>query len=378
MPYPLKTFPETTGFLSKMSFAVKDLFDVEGYPTSFGQPHVLAQSGIKTQNAIVVQQLLDHGARFVGKTHLVEMAFALTGRNIHFGTPINPNAPDRLPGGSSSGSAAAVAGGLADIGLASDTLGSIRVPASYCGLYGLRPSHGRLSLEGARPLAPSLDTAGWLTRDGALLIQLADTFLPGTNSEPFRLMIPRALMEQLEPGVSQAFEAFLEKVQLSFGKVYEFTLERQTVERWVETIRTLQGFEAWHAHGTMIESIHPELGPGIRDRFAYAASISSEAYRAAVLERESLFQEFRSHGDDIILMLPSAPGPAPLRSASDEDLEVHRSALLRQLSLASLFSRPEVSFPALKIDGLPVGISLIGPSGGDLALCHLAERLMQL
>lgn len=378
VPYPARMFPEREGALSGFSFAVKDLFDVEGYPTGFGQPHVLAHSGIRSQSAALVQQFLDQGAQFVGKTHLVEMAYALTGRNVHFGTPINPRAPDRLPGGSSSGSAAAVAGELADIGLGSDTLGSIRVPASYCGLYGLRPSHGRLSLQGARPLAPSLDTAGWMTRSGSLLVQLARIFLPGPIPKTLRLVCPRTLMQQCEPGVSEAFDAFLEKVQLAYGRVEEYAPDQSTIERWVETVRTIQGFEAWQAHGTLIESLHPELGPGIRERFAYAASMTPQAYRTAILERESFLQEFQSLRGDAVLILPSAPGPAPLRSASDDDLEVHRSALLRQLSLSSLFSRPEVSFPALSVRGLPVGVSLIGPTGGDLALCQLAERLIRL
>lgn len=376
LPYPSAPFRERQGIFSGKTFAVKDLFDVEGYPTSFGQPHVLAESGIKPQSAVMVQALLDQGAHFVGKTHLVEMAFALTGRNIHFGTPINPSAPDRLPGGSSSGSAAAVAGGLADIGLATDTLGSIRVPASYCGLFGLRPSHDRLSLAGARPLAPSLDTGGWLTRDASTLILLAETFLSSPPLKISRLLVPRALMQSLEPGVAGAFDAFLEKAAAKFGEVGDLSLDAQTINHWVETIRTLQGFEAWRAHGAMIERVRPALGPGIAERFEYAASISAEAYQAACIERESLKKEFEALSSDALLMLPSAPGPAPLRSSSDEDLEVHRAALVRQLSLASLFSRPEVSFPALQLNGLPVGVSLIGPSGSDLTLCQLAGKFV--
>lgn len=378
VPYPPVRFPKKLGALSGKTFAVKDLFDVEGYPTSFGQPLVLATSGVKTQSAGLVQDLLEQGAHFVGKTHMVEMAFALTGRNVHFGTPINPSAPDRLPGGSSSGSAAAVAGGLADIGLATDTLGSIRVPASYCGLYGLRPTHSRLSLEGAKPLASSLDTGGWLTRDPDTLIQLAKTFLPGHSLASVRFGVPRALMRHLEPGVAIAFEAFLEKVQTTFGKVMELSLEAQTIDRWVETTRTIQGYEAWQAHGLMIEQFRPALGPGIRDRFAYAATLTPDAYKTALIAKETLRQEFDHITRDILLILPSAPGPAPLLSSSDEELEGHRTALVRQLAPASLFSRPEASVPALKVNGLPVGISLVGPQGSDLALCQLAQAFEAL
>lgn len=378
LPYPETHVPQGHGPLSGKTFAVKDLFDVEGYPTSFGQPHVLARSGLKLKTAPMVQDLLNQGARFVGKTHLVEMAFALTGRNAHFGTPINPRAPDRLPGGSSSGSAAAVAGGLADIGLATDTLGSIRVPASYCGLFGLRPSHGRLSLEGAFPLAPSLDTGGWLTRDAKTLVQVAEVFLPGEPLGKFRLCVPRTLIAHLEPGVAEAFEAFLDQVRVAFGDVRDIPLDPEVIGLWVQTVRIIQGYEAWRAHGDMIERDQPELGPGIRERFSYASSISAEAYEAAVSQKASLKAALIEEIGEAFLILPSAPGPAPLRESSDESLEVHRSALLRQLALSSLFSRPEVSFPALEVDGLPVGLSLMGPEGQDLALCHLAESLFQL
>lgn len=378
VPYPEVPVPHRHGLLTGKTFAVKDLFDVEGYPTGFGQPHVLARSGIKRESAPMVQALLNQGARFVGKTHLVEMAFALTGRNAHFGTPINPSAPDRLPGGSSSGSAAAVAGGLVDIGLATDTLGSIRVPASYCGLFGLRPSHGRLSLEGAFPLASSLDTGGWLTRDAQTLVQLAEIFLPGGGLENIRLCIPCALIRHLEPGVAEAFEGFLNHVRAGFGDVEDIPLDPASIGLWVDTVRIIQGFEAWKAHGAMIQRDQPELGTGIRERFAYAASISDKIYELAVARRAVLEAALSQQIEGSVLILPSAPGPAPFRESSDDDLEVHRSALLRQLALASLFSRPEVSFPALKVNGLPVGISLIGPRCQDLALCRLAEALFQL
>lgn len=375
LPYPSSPLPQGVGHLSGMTFAVKDLFDLEGYPTGFGQPHLLANSGIKTASAHMVRDLLDQGAQCVGKTHLVEMAFALTGRNVHFGTPINPNAPDRLPGGSSSGSAAAVAGGQADIGLATDTLGSIRVPASYCGLFGLRPTHGRLSLEGACPLAPSLDTGGWLTRDAETLSRLAELFLPGNTHSPIRLRVPIALTRDLEPSVASAFEIYLQRIRSIFDDIKEISLDPRTVQQWVETVRIIQGYEAWKAHGAKIERLRPELGPGIRERFIFAASVSRQDYQTAILARDRLRQDAETLIEGAILILPSAPGPAPLRSAPDENLEVHRTALHRQLSLASLFSLPELSLPALRVDGLPVGISLIGPPGHDLRLCQMAETL---
>ena len=166
MPYPaVEVRSAASGLLHGVTFAAKDLFDVAGYPTGGGSPHVLAASGIKTRTAPAVQALLDAGARFVGKTHTDELAFSLSGRNAHFGTPRNGGAPDRIPGGSSSGSASAVSNGLCDVALGSDTGGSVRGPGSHCGLYGIRPTHGRVSLDGVLDLAPSFDTCGFFARD---------------------------------------------------------------------------------------------------------------------------------------------------------------------------------------------------------------------
>ena len=150
-----------SGPLAGLSLAVKDIFDVAGYVTGCGNPAKASEGRMASKTAAAVQSLLDAGARFAGKTQTDELAFSLMGQNAHFSQPINPAAPDRVTGGSSSGSAAAVAGRLVDIAVGSDTGGSIRAPASFCGLIGLRTTHGRIPLDGAMPLAPSLDTFGW-------------------------------------------------------------------------------------------------------------------------------------------------------------------------------------------------------------------------
>jgi amidase len=335
---------------------------------------------LKTKNAAMVQALIDEGAHLVGKTHLVEMAYALTGRNVHFGTPINPKAPDRLPGGSSSGSAAAVAGGLADIGLSTDTLGSIRVPGSYCGLYGLRPTQGRLSLEGASPLAPSLDTGGWLTRDIETLRLLVQLFLKDAItplSAPLRLGVPLPLIADLESQTRMAFEVWLEVVNATIAPVEPLDLAHEDIVTWTHTVRIIQGYEAWKAHGSMILKLKPELGPGIIERFEWASKVSLNEYQQALEDREVLYLRLAPLIKSHVLILPSAPGPAPLRSASDAELEGHRTALIRQMSLASLFGLPELTLPLLTTEGLPVGISLIGPRGGDLALAELASKIVR-
>jgi amidase len=377
MPYPENPPPHQEGPLSGLTFAVKDLFDVAGYPTGCGQPHVLAHSGLCETSAAQVESLLDEGARFVGKTHLVEMAYSLTGRNVHFGTPINPKAPDRLPGGSSSGSAVAVAARMADIGLASDTLGSIRVPASYCGLYGLRPSHARLSTQGMSPLAPSLDTPGWLTRDADTLIRLAFTLLKDQVAipKPQRFIIPKAFLEGASPEVLTAFETFLKRMEEHFGTVETLDLDPDMMDRWSETVRTIQGYEAWEAHGPMIMELMPSLGPGIRERFEWARSVTQEDYERATAHRHADQGAVYDLLEDACWVFPSAPAPAPLRTCPESGLEDHRRMLLRQTAFASLFRLPELSAPFLSAEGLPVGVSLVGARGLDLALCILAGEI---
>src|SRR5215210_6276021 len=184
MPYPaVEVANAPSGPLAGLTLGVKDLYDVAGYPTSGGSPHVLALSGVKTRSAAVVERLVGAGARFVGKTITDELAFSMSGKNAHFGTPVNGGAPERIPGGSSSGSAAAVSNGLCDFALGTDTGGSVRAPANHCGLFGIRPTHGRVSLELCHDLAPSFDTCGYFTRDGATFLRVAEVLL-GEDPQP--------------------------------------------------------------------------------------------------------------------------------------------------------------------------------------------------
>ena len=208
MPYPaVKVRSARSGPLKGLTFAVKDLFDVEGYPTSAGSPHMLAMSGIKKRHAVVVQKLLDAGATFTGKTITDELAFSMNGKNAHFGAPVNGAAKNRITGGSSSGSAAAVSHGLCDFALGTDTGGSVRGPANHCGLYGLRPTHGRVSLKGAHDLSPGYDTCGWFARDASTYARVADVLL-GADKRPLpakpRLLIARDCFDLLEEPVRKA------------------------------------------------------------------------------------------------------------------------------------------------------------------------------
>ncbi|MGO4664644.1 amidase [Bosea sp. 2RAB26] len=378
MPYPdapVKNAPD--GPLAGLTLAVKDLFDVKGYPTGAGSPTVLAQSGIKTKTAPIVKALLDAGARFVGKTITDELAFSMNGKNAHFGAPINPAAPDRITGGSSSGSMAAVAGKLADIALGSDTGGSVRAPASYGGLFGIRPTHGRLSLKRTWPLAESLDTPGWFARDGKTFARVADVVLGKDRSvlpEIPRLLLAQDMFAQATPDAENVLRNVVQRAMPLMGQPETVKVARD-IDALYWAFRWVQGRDAWNADGVMIERFHPPLGPGVAERFAFAKSVSDEDYAKG----ESLRKAFRAKlarllGSDGVLILPTVPDIAPLVSATEGELEDFRNRALRLLCLSGLSGFPQVTIPAAQRDAAPLGLSLIGPKGSDKSLVHFAVK----
>jgi amidase len=380
MPYPEAPVPQApTGPLAGMSFAVKDLFDVAGYPTSGGQPFVLALSGIKTRTAPTVQKLLDAGARFVGKTITDELAFSMNGQNAHFGSPINGSAPERVTGGSSSGSAAAVSNRLCDMALGTDTGGSVRAPASHCGLYGLRPTHGRISLQGALDLSPSFDTCGWFTRDLTSFARVADVLL-GDDGAPLpaapRLLRPTDLWTLLAPEVLEAFAAPCARVEATLGPAASTAVVLDSLEAMYWHFRHLQGREAWTVDGALIERYRPPLGPGVAQRFAWAREIPD----AKVADAQTFRVRFRAHmgallGRDGVLLLPTMPDIAPLVSDDEAGLESYRNRALQLLCVAGLAGLPQLSLPWATRLGAPLGLSLVGPPGSDRSLVALAQRI---
>jgi len=380
LPYPAAAVPNAPGGpLAGLTLGVKDLFDVAGYPTGGGSPHVLAMSGIKTRTAPVVQRLLDAGARFVGKTHTDELAFSLNGKNAHFGTPVNGAAPDRVPGGSSSGSASAVSNHLCDIALGSDTGGSVRAPASHCGLFGIRPTQDRVSLEGCLPLAVSFDTPGFFARDGKTFLRAAEVFF-GPDPEPLpenpRLLLATEAFAGLQAEVRGALASVVKAVEARLGQAEMVEVAPEGVETLYWALRYLQGREAWEADGPLIERYRPPLGPGVADRFAFAKTVTD----AQVAESEEVRARFRARltgllGRDGVLLLPTMPDIAPLLSDSEEDLNLYRNNAINLLCLAGLSGVPQVTMPLASRLGAPLGLSLLGPAGSDLSLVRLAAGL---
>jgi amidase len=368
-----------SGPLEGLTFAVKDIFDVAGYPTGGGSPIRQVQSPVHTENAPIVAAMLDAGARFVGKTQTDELTFSMNGQNKHFPEPINVRAEGRITGGSSSGSAAAVAAGLCDFAIGSDTGGSVRTPASYCGLWGIRPTHGRVDNSRAMPLAPSFDTVGYFADDLDLFAKVAPVFL-GEDRKVFGLKrllkAEDAFARLISEREAQALAPAEGKAIDLFGDPTHATVAPEGLEHWYLTFRDLQAVEAWGEHGAWISEHDPDMTPGVRERFEYGRTVTAEKRRKATDKRGA--QRARVEeivGDDAVLMLPSAPSIAPKRDISGDELQAFRERALSILCIAGLSGLPQVSMPLAELDGCPLGLSLIGPRGSDRALVALATRI---
>lgn len=367
--------PTGRGVLDGLRLAVKDLIDVGGTLTTCGNPEWAASHAVPAQDAPCVAALRAAGARIVGKTVTDELAFSLEGENTFHGTPRNPAAPDRLPGGSSSGSAVAVAGREADLALGTDTGGSVRVPASFCGVHAMRPTHGRISLMGVLPFAESYDTVGWFARDAALLRE-AGHLLLGTqrraDAKPLRLCVAEDALALAEPAVAQALRAW--------AQAKGITTRRQAFVRpWrevQEAYSLLQGLEIRAALGPWIRERQPVFGPAIAPRFAGALALDPTLEAPWREWRAQLKNELVERlGPDEAWLMPAAPGVALPLNASGEQRGAFYERALALGALAGHAGLPQIVLPLLQVDGLPVGVSFIAGPGQDERLLDLAVAL---
>ena len=361
-----------------LTFAAKDVFDIAGYRTGAGNPDWLRTHPAAKSTASAVQHLLEAGATLVAKTHTDELTFSLNGENFHYGTPVNPNAPGRIPGGSSSGSAAAVAGKLVDFALGTDTGGSVRLPASNCGIYGFRPTHGRVPNDHVVPLAPGFDTVGWFTRDPCMLERVGLVLLECKQaSHNFsRLLLAMDAMEQVASEVHPAFDPAITLIAAVTGTPENVVLYRGKPEQWMTAFRNLQGAEVWQSHGEWIRNTNPDFGPDIRDRFEWASSIrGQQVSEAAVLQAEVMQYVDALLEHNTVLCIPTSPTIALPKNLAGEELERFRHSALALLCVAGLAGLPQVSLPLAMFDGCPLGISLIGPKNSDARLLALAATI---
>jgi len=370
-----------SGPLSGLSFAAKDIFDVAGYVTGGGNPDWKATHRPADRNAWVVEALTRSGAAMVGKTLTDELTRGIFGENVHYGTPTNPRAPERVPGGSSSGSASAVAGGLVDFALGSDTGGSVRVPASFCGLYGLRPTHGRIPLDGILLQAPSFDTIGWFARDLQTFARVASVLLeslaqsPRTHSRPQRLIIAEDAFELASSEVAQGLQPLIEVLSSMFGATVTQRLAPGSLADWSACQQALQGFEAWRSVRDWIEEVNPRFSFEVAERYTLARAVTGqEVAEAAPLRRSVGDRMDQVLADGAVVCLPTVVSPAPLLGQRVSDRHTLRLRNSQLTSIAGLSGLPQLSLPLTEVDGKPVGFSLLGPRGSDEALIALAQE----
>lgn len=366
------------GKLSGLTFGLKDVFDVAGERAGAGNPDFLRDQQPAAKTAPVVQALLDAGASLVGKTIADELCFSLEGENAHYGTPVNPNAPGRIPGGSSSGSASAVAGKLVDFALGTDTGGSVRLPASLCGVYGLRPTHGRISTEGMVPLSPTADTVGWFAREPAVMERVGAVVLGDDPASfvPRRLLIASDALALADPEVGAALRPAIDRLAARFGGARTVTACADGIDAWLDCLRVIQGIEIAAAHGAWVAAAKPHFEPRIAERFAWAVSVDPALLPGARAVRQRYVAAMDALLDnDAVLCLPTAPGIAPLCNTPPAALHPFRIRALKMLGISGVAGTPQISLPMARVNGCPVGLSLIGPRGSDRALLALAAKI---
>jgi amidase len=364
------------GPLTGLSFAAKDLFDIAREVTGAGNPDWLASHPAAAQTAPVVQKLVDAGATMVGKTHTDELSRGLFGENAHYGTPVNPKAPDCVPGGSSSGSAVAVASGAVHFALGTDTGGSVRVPASFCGLYGIRPTHGRLAFDGVVAQAPSFDTIGWLATDPALLAQIAAVLIGSSADQapqPSRLLVAQDAFELSEPATVSALAPAVERLARLVGRVDTQSFSRVPLSEWREHQSALQSREAWVTFADWIARTNPRLSFEVAAAFIRGAGVPDGALEAA----DRFRRERRNEIDALlpgatVVCLPTTPSPAPGRGQPRSYMASLRARMLMLTCIAGTLGCPQISLPVAEVDGRPVGLSILAAPGSDAMLLALA------
>ena len=364
--------------LSDLKYAAKDIFDVAGFVTGGGNPDWKATHPPADQHAWIVETLLNAGATMVGKTHTDELTRGILGENAHYGTPINSRALGRVPGGSSSGSAAAVAGGLVDFALGSDTGGSVRIPASFCGLWGLRPTHDRIPLEGILKQASSYDTIGWFTRDAATYAQVAQvvfqTSIPDTS--PTRIIIAQDLFDEADENVSAALLPIAEKIAAMVGSSTTVKLAPNGLAEWSAQQNVLQSKEAWDTVKDWVDQVNPRFSFWVSERYQFAINLTDAQIDEAAAVRDSLrIRMDEVFADGGFLCLPTAVVPAPLRGLPASAKKDVQSRLSRLTCIAGTTGRPQLSMPLGEVNGMPVGISIMGDRGSDEQLINFACRV---
>ena len=370
------------GQLDGLTFAAKDLFDVAGVPTGGGNHDWPTGRPVPTKNAWAVQTLLDAGATLIGKTITDEVSLGILGENAFDGTPVNVRAPGRVPGGSSSGSAAAVAAGLCDTALGTDTGGSVRVPSSFCGLYGIRPTHGRLDVTGMLPQAPTSDTTGWFAQGAATFAKVSSVLLgeaiPSTGL-PTKLIVAVDAFGFADADVAEALQPMVKRLGTLIGNSREEIMAPQGLSVWARAQRSLQPVEAYATFKDWLDKGNPRFAFSVAKALVMGSMTPQVDQTWATLMR----QEVRGRLKYLlpagtILCLPTTPFPAPLRGQPLSVLDPLRDRITCLCAHGGLAGHPQVNIPGATVGGLPVGLSIVGARGSDATLVAVAQALEKI
>jgi amidase len=378
--------PYAKGSLDSLTFAVKDLIDVAGKKTGFGNPRWRETHPEAVATAVCVEQLLSSGARCIGKTITEELAYSLIGENHFYGTPLNCKAPDRVPGGSSSGSASAVACGVVDFALGTDTGGSVRVPASNCGIWGMRPSHDAVSAAGVCALSLSFDTVGVLASSAEILERAMLVLLSSgasSDNQPATIFFLREAFDLCDPVVIAALENPLKQLRMNFGhRVREVSIreidsaDAEGLKNWYEIYRVLQRAEAWNSLGSWIEAERPQLGSMIEESLELARDLDRRLVPAIKDRKEDYYRKMNAFlGPRDVICFPTVCSPAPLKGTVQKRDQAPREYYVRLLSLTSIAGvarLPQISMPFGEVAGAPVGLSVLGRFQEDAFLLAFA------
>jgi amidase len=367
-----------SGPLAGLTAAVKDMYDIKGARTGGGSPEWLAAQKPATKHASAVAKILDAGATLIGKTVCDEFFYSVTGANAHYGTPVNLRALGRLPGGSSAGSAAATGASICDFALGSDTGGSIRVPASFNGIYGLRPTHGRIDLAGVMAMSPSFDVAGWFAASPGLFRKAGLVLLQGEGEQTpvSRMIVADDAFAETDPGVAELLKRALAAMGGELPRTENAPIAPEGLDIWREIFRVVQAKEIWETYGAFVEQHRPKFGPGIRERMEFAASVTEKAASAARQKRTEEMKRIRAIiKPGTIVALPAAPCVAPPVDMSAAEMESFRVRTSRLTSIAGLAGLPQLVVPAGTVGGFPAGLSFIGWARSDEVLLDLAVRI---
>jgi len=383
--------PKGSGILDGLRFAIKDLIDQEGLKTSCGNPRWRDTHPVAPANAVCLDQLLLAGATCVGKTVLDELAFGLSGENLFYGTSLNPRAPDRIPGGSSSGSASAVACGIVDFALGTDTGGSVRVPASNCGIFGMRPSHGVISVAGVNPLAPGFDTVGVFAATSEVLSKAISVLIGDDIRSEVEIGTVHLLREAfalcdldvneaLKPPVGVIREAFRGKtVDTSLTSITEGS--QTDLKDWFDTYCQIQWAEIWSCLGSWVAETKPDFGPTTQKNFEHVRNLDRRTIVGAVHRRESYYRRLKKFlGANDLICMPTTPVLAPLKGSLGIDRTVvdYYPRTLSFTSIAGVGRLPQITLPLGSSNGIPIGLSLLAAEGNDAFLLGAAQTIMEL